>query len=273
MDDLRSRAEAARDEIAKVGMDSDHIAAPEVVRGLLTGEPVRPPETDPSIPAELDVPVWVAWSRVMGEVQFIAKNRRTEQGTRYNYRGVDDIMNAVAPALRKHGVIVMPSKVTPTFQVINTTKDKAMNYCRAVVEFTVIGPRGDTMPVQGEALGEAFDSGDKSGTKAASVAMRTFYTQALAIPTNRPAMDPEYGEQHEIAGPPRPDPAQYAAEILADATSVARLQQIKAELDADPRMGHATVEGLDGQPIELGRLVRRVGAARLKGAGQGGQEG
>jgi hypothetical protein len=205
----------------------------------------------------------------MGEVQYIRKARATTSGTRYNYRGIDDVMDAVGPALRKHGVIVMPTAVDPTFEVIATTKGSAMNYCRAVVMFTVIGPRGDTMPVQGSALGEAFDSGDKSGTKASSVALRTFFIQALAIPVNAPAVDPEHGEQHEIAGPRRPTADEYAAEIAAGTTSLDRLRAIQAELKADRRMGAAEVEvlGRDGR-VSLLALVGEIGRERAARGGQ-----
>jgi hypothetical protein len=95
---------------------------------------------DSGITAETDVPVHVAWSRVMGEVQWIAKANRTTSGSQYNYRGVDLVLDAVAPALRKHGVIVMPVKVAPEYTVINTTKGSAMNYCRVVAAFAIVGP-------------------------------------------------------------------------------------------------------------------------------------
>jgi hypothetical protein len=238
------------------------------IPGIEAGTPVTAammtPVPDSGIDVDLNVPVHVAWSRVMGDVQFIAKSRMTETGARYSYRGIDDVMNTVGPVLRRHGVMVMPCGTRPEYITINTKSGSAMNYCRTIARFAVIGPRGDVLPVEGEAIGEGFDSGDKSGSKAGSVALRTFYVQALAIPTNQPAMDPEYGVQHEIAGPRRPTADEYAAMIHAPETSIAKLQQIKAELDGDPTLGHASVEGLDGQQIELGRLVRRVGAARLK---------
>lgn len=221
----------------------------------------------PEVPDNGNVAVHTAWARVMGDVQFIAKSRRTEQGAKYNYRGIDDVVNTVGPVLRRHGVAVIPVGVTPDFEVINTTKGSAMNYCRVVARFMVLGPRGDSFI--GEALGEGFDSGDKSGSKASSVALRTFYVQALAIPTNQPEQDTEYGIQHEIAGPPRPTPQQYAAWINDEGTSIARLHQIKAELDGDPSLGMATVEGLDGEQIQLGRLIRIVGQARTRKTEEG----
>ena len=221
-------------------------------------------ETDPAIPADLDVPANVAWSRVMGEVTYIRKSRAVTSGpARYNFRGIDDVMDAVGPALRKHGVIVMPTAVDASFEVIGTTCGKAMNYCRNVMAFTVIGPRGDVLPVEGAALGEAFDSGDKSGTKASSVALRTFFIQALAIPVNAPALDPEHGEQHEIAGPRRPTADEYAAEIVAKTTSLDRLRSIQAELKADRRMAETEVEvlGREGR-VSLLALVGEVGRER-----------
>ena len=99
--------------------------------------------------------------------------------------------------------------------------------------------------------------------KAQSVALRTFYIQALALMTNRPQLDPEFGDQHEIGGAKRPTPDEYAAEIMNERTSLARLHQIKAELAGDNSLRMAMIEGLDGKAIELGRLLQRVGAKRL----------
>src|SRR6185312_6713238 len=98
-----------------------------------------------------------------------------------------------APCLRKHGVIVMPVKVRAEHTVVNTTKGAAMNYTRATVSFAVMGPRGDVLSAPhpetgivgaliGEAIGEGFDSGDKSSMKAQSVAYREFLIKSLAIP-------------------------------------------------------------------------------------------
>jgi len=212
--------------------------------------------------ASMDVEVHVAWSRVMLDCEWLGKERRTTDGARFNYRGIDDVINLVGPALRKHGVFVVPIGSAPTYTVINTKSGSAMNYCRTVSRFQVFGPRGDSFI--GETPGEGFDSGDKSSSKAQSVAYRTFLIEALALATERPQLDPEYGPQHEIAGPRQPTAAEYHAEIVSDATSISRLQQIKAELDGNPAMGRTEVEGLDGKKVTLGQLVRHVGRRRLR---------
>jgi hypothetical protein len=221
------------------------------------------------VPAGGDVPVHVAWSRVMQDVQFIAKGRDVTSGpARYKFRGIDDILNRVGPVLRKHGVSVIPTGVRPDFSVVTTrgtNGERTMNYCRSVGQFTIFGPCGDT--IVGEALGEGFDPGDKSGSKASSVSLRTFYIQALAIPTDQPALDPEHGEQYELAGPRQPTPEGYAAEILDEKTSFNRLTQIKQELYGNRSIGAAEIEHADGSKERLVDLVRRIGLQRKQQEG------
>lgn len=272
MGDLRSRAEAGKAGAAASAARAVDALAKAVSVGV---PPVREADVEDSpITADLDVPVWVAWGRIMADVQWIAKADRTTSGSTFNYRGIDRVIDAVAPAVRKHGVIVMPVKVTPEYAVINTKSGSAMNYCRVVAAFAIVGPRGDVLsapndagvmvPLLGESIGEGFDSGDKSSMKAQSVALREFYIKALAIPVSRPAMDPEHGPQHEIAGPKAPSAEEYAAEILGEGTSVPRLQQIKAELTANRAMGVTEVEPPGMDKVRLIDLVQRVGVARMK---------
>jgi len=267
MSDLRARAEAggkvsgafvARDIL---GNEVDPDAAAR--EAVAAGREAALADLDASgvVAADSMVRVHEAWARVMRDVAWIGKGRQTTSGAKYSYRGIDDVMNFVGPALRKHGVFVMPSGIEPTFEVIKTTSGSAMNYCRATVRFTIYGPGGDSMPA--EVLGEGFDSGDKSGSKAQSIALRTLYLNGLAIQTNEPARDTEYGQQHEIAGPPARTADDYAAEILDEQTSIGRLRQIRAELDSDARLANFKVsDGFGDEKIELGRLVRRIGAKR-----------
>jgi hypothetical protein len=241
----------------KINEDTGEISGPaeQVLAAMARGGKWAEPDVSESgIAPSVDVPVHVAWQRMMQDVQWLGKNRK---GREYMYRGIDDVMNLVGPAERKHGVFVMPTGIEPTFEVINTKSGAVMNYCRAVVHFTIYGPQGDTMAAT--VLGEAFDNGDKSGTKAQSIALRTLYLNALAIQTNEPARDTEYGTQYELAAPPRPTADQYAAMILADDISVGRLKQIQSELFADKLTGATEVELVDGERIRLVDLVQREG--------------
>lgn len=256
MSDLRSRAATA----TASGMNLAEVATADRSAVEDMNQRVTAPDVaDSGIAADLDVPVHIAWLRVMQDVQWLGKERR---GDKYMYRGIDDVMNLVGPAERKHGVFVMPTGIEPSFTTINTKSGAAMNYCRAVVHFTIYGPKGDTMTAS--VLGEGFDTGDKSGSKAQSVALRTLYLNGLAIQTNEPARDTEYGVQHEIAGPKVPTPDEYAAMILDERVTLQRLQQIKAELTADRTMGASVVEVFGGEPTRLIDLVQRAGKAKMK---------
>ena len=49
-----------------------------------------------------------ALAAVMADVKAVGKSERNAaQG--FNFRGIDGVLNAVGPALRKHGVVVAPT--------------------------------------------------------------------------------------------------------------------------------------------------------------------
>lgn len=142
-----------------------------------------------------------AWLQVMGEVQAIRKQQRNaRQG--FSFRGIDDVMNAVGPALRKHGVAVIPTRVDAGHERISLASGKGATEVRVGVTYSIIGPAGDR--IDGYSVGESMDTGDKATAKAMSVAYRTFLLQALTIPTDEPDPDLEAHEQGV------PDPVEMA---------------------------------------------------------------
>jgi ERF superfamily len=123
-----------------------------------------------------------ALAAVMQEesVQAIAKGRRNkDQG--FKYRGIDEVMNAVGPAFRKHGVVCVPVEAGYDAEHYTTKKQTAMKNVTVRVAFRFFGPAGDYIDAM--TLGEAADSGDKAVSKAHSVAFRTLLLEALCIPT------------------------------------------------------------------------------------------
>jgi len=257
MGDLRSRVEQGNEQIAQTAL----IPGSYVDRAMQAAEVPDVQQSD--VPADLDASVYIAWSRVMAEVQWIGKDSlRADKGGRYNFRGIDAILNAVGPALRKHGVTVVPVKAEPSYELMTTTGGSRMQRCQVTVSYAVFGPGGDRMGGDGfvlQALGEAFDSGDKSTPKAMSVALRTLYIEALAIPTDQPEMDPEHGPQHELAAPPEPTAEEYLAEITDRLTSIDRLRRIREEFHQRPQIAQAMVS-YDGQTLPLFKVLSRVGA-------------
>lgn len=157
-----------------------------------------------------------AWTGVMRDVQHVGKTGTNEQ-QHYKFRGVDAVVNAAGPALRKHGVIVVPSLRSWDYGTVEVgSKRTLQGHARVEVDYTVVGPSGDTLPV-GSAPGEAMDSGDKATAKAMSVAYRTFLIQALALPTDEP--DPD---EHTYERAERPT----VDELVAAARKAASLDEL-----------------------------------------------
>jgi hypothetical protein len=145
--------------------------------------------------------IYQALSAVMQDVQGVGKTQKNNTpGQSYNFRGIDAVTNAVGPALRKHGVIVVPRIIGSEYaEVLAGAKRTPMGSARLVVEFTWYGPEGDS--IVSSAAGEAFDSGDKATSKAHSVAFRTAMIQTLCLPTDEPDTDEH---SYQRSAPPNP---------------------------------------------------------------------
>lgn len=154
-----------------------------------------------------------ALTAVMIDVGAVRKDgRNSQQG--FNFRGIDAVVSAVSPALRKHGVVVTPHLVSLDRRAITTAKGAAMNGIDVIVTYRFTGPEGDSL--EATVPGEAFDSGDKATAKAMSVAFRTALLQALALPTDD--VDPDAESPQGQVNVASADPASAAAErALADA--------------------------------------------------------
>lgn len=128
-----------------------------------------------------------ALSDVMAEVGAVKKGDFNE-GQRFNFRGIDAVVNAVSPALRKHGVIVTPDVESIEYGTVEVGRNRTpMGHVRVVVRYTFTA--GDGSSVTATVPGEAMDSGDKATAKAMSVAFRTALLQALCLPTDEPDPD------------------------------------------------------------------------------------
>lgn len=139
-----------------------------------------------------------ALTAVMSDVQAVKKaDRNTQQN--YSFRGIDAVINAVGPALRRHGVVVVPVAVAHEFEHYTTAKGTAMRGATLTVTFRFYGPAGDF--VEAVVCGEASDTGDKAVPKAHSVAYRTLLLQALCIPTDEPDPDAQTYERAAAVAP------------------------------------------------------------------------
>jgi hypothetical protein len=138
--------------------------------------------------------IHAAMCDILGELDAIGKNARNQQQG-FNYRGIDDVYNAINPLLAKHRVYM-------TAQVIGKTREERTNAKGTVLAFTCLHMRYRFVAEDGsfaetEAEGEGMDSGDKSSNKSMAVAHKYALLQAFCIPTKD--LDDPDAETHEVA--------------------------------------------------------------------------
>lgn len=226
------------------------------------------PLTDPGIPepgpdGPEQVPVHVAWSRVMGEVRGIGKGdwygKPGERGS-YRFRGVDAALNSFGPACRLHGVLVLPVRVEPSYRDVKTSTGKNSRECTVVVTYRIVGPAGDYIEVQ--SAGESMDSADKGTAKAIATALRSLLLYGGLVPTGDPDPDASGVERGEA---PVRKALEYLDEVADPRTSAGRLRQIHYELRQTNQLG-ALVTNEVGDEEAIGEMVVRIGRERAGGA-------
>lgn len=133
---------------------------------------------------------------VMSDIGAIGKNsKNSQQG--WNFRGIDQVFNALQPALIKNGVIVVPEVLESTRTERVNTKGTNMFYTVERVKYTFYAKDGSS--VSAIVDGEGMDTGDKSTSKALSIAFKYACFQVFCIPTEEMKQsDPDF-ESHEVA--------------------------------------------------------------------------
>lgn len=112
----------------------------------------------------------------------IEKSRRNQQGSGYNFRGIDDVYNAVTPLLVQHGLCIIPRVIGQKTTDRVSSKGSALIYATVEVEFDFVSVvDGSTHLVR--TFGEAMDSGDKATNKAMSAAYKYAAIMTFGIPT------------------------------------------------------------------------------------------
>lgn len=236
--------------------DEVPVPTPGQLMGQDTTEDEFDELADGHYPTPEQVKVHVAWHRVMCDVRAIAKNRRVTEGkAKFAFRGVEDVVQAFAGPLRRHGVIVAPTAVTTSYTSSTSKSGTGMRECTATVSWAVIGPMGDVLPVPLASAGEGMDYQDKATAKAEAIALRWFLTTLGMVPTGDPEPEAE-SAQIERGNSSSPHVHAYYAEITDPGTSFERFRQIYHELDK-----HQLVPSMvehQGQRTSLGALYMRV---------------
>jgi hypothetical protein len=128
--------------------------------------------------------VYKAINAVQAElaVSGITKDRTNAQGSGYKFRGIDDVYNAIAPLLAKHGLCILPRVLSRTVDERTSKNGGALFYVTVDSEFDFVSAEDGSKHTI-KTFGEAMDSGDKATNKAMSAAYKYACFQAFSIPT------------------------------------------------------------------------------------------
>lgn len=143
--------------------------------------------------------IYQAITAAMADVEPIAKGRVNKE-QRFNFRGIDEVMNELQPILKKHGLFVVPKVVDVIRQEKPTKSGGILLYSIVTMEYTMYAQDGSS--ITGSTVGEGMDSGDKASNKAMAVALKYFLLQTFCIPTED-AKDPD-ANSHTVAATPAP---------------------------------------------------------------------
>lgn len=142
--------------------------------------------------------IYKAINNIMREVGFIGKDSTCQGGSRFKYRGIDAVMNALNPALINNGVFVVPNVIDVKREERTSKSGSTMIYSVIKVKYTFYAEDGSY--VEAVVSSEGSDTSDKSMNCALSCAFKYACFQVFCIPTEE-MIDPD-SRCEEVASKP-----------------------------------------------------------------------
>lgn len=182
----------------------------------------------------------------------ISKSRRNAQQG-YNFRGIDEVYDALAPLLAQHELCILPRIISREVVERTSAKGGALFNVTVEAEFDFVSA-GDGSSHTVRTYGEAMDSADKATNKAMSAAYKYAALMTFAIPTE--GDNDADATTHDVATqaepPARVDDAtitkiiQLCKAVGGDQTNViCKAYQIEALPDLTPSQAKAVVLRLE----------------------------
>lgn len=133
--------------------------------------------------------IYRAIAGVIADVGTVSKDKVNKQQG-FKYRSIDDVYDALHPALAKNKVFIVPEILEQTRETVGTTKNGArMTQVICRIKFTFYAEDGSH--VEAVLIGEGMDTGDKATNKAMAIAYKYACFQVFCIPTEELQTDPD----------------------------------------------------------------------------------
>ena len=129
--------------------------------------------------------IYKKMSDVMKEIGSVGKDQKNiAQG--FKFRGIDQFVNSLYPALTKHGVFMTPRCVSERTEIKEVVRGNGKagvdKHVAIMMEYDFFAEDGSKVTV-GPVPAEGLDSGDKATNKALSAALKYALIQTFSIPT------------------------------------------------------------------------------------------
>ena len=134
----------------------------------------------------------------------VAKDRRNEQQG-FQFRGIDDMYNALSGGLARHKLCIIPRMMERTCESRVTAKGGTLYSVTVCAEFDFVSAVDGSMHTC-RMYGEAMDSGDKATNKAMSAAYKYAVIQTFCIPTEAESPDADFTTPAATLPKPKPKP-------------------------------------------------------------------
>lgn len=156
----------------------------------------------------------------------ISKSRKNQTpGAQYNFRGIDEVYNTLAPMMAEHGLCILPRIVEHSLTERGKThKGNAIYSAVVTAEFDFVSADDGSIHVV-RTMGEAMDSSDKATNKAMSAAYKYAALMTFAIPTE--------GDNDADAHTPEVMAGSNDAPAKASDADIAMIQQLITATKAD----------------------------------------
>lgn len=148
--------------------------------------------------------IYKKMSEVMRDIGSVGKDQKN-QAQGFKFRGIDQFVNSLYPALTKHGVFMAPRCVSEAHELKEVTRGSGKQgidkHVTILMEYDFFAEDGSKVTV-GPIPAEGLDSGDKATNKALSAALKYALIQTFSIPTEDMAEadleSPEIGKKSTV---------------------------------------------------------------------------
>ena len=103
---------------------------------------------------------------VIADVGAVGKDKMNKQQG-FKFRSIDDVYNALHPALAKNKVVIVPDILEREVEKLQTAKGTLMHHVTCTIKFTFYAEDGSS--IESTLVGEALDMGDKATNKAMAI--------------------------------------------------------------------------------------------------------